>query len=149
VLFQLPPSLNFDDEPATRFFGAWRGWFSGATVCEPRHESWFGADADRCLSRNLIARAAVDPALCAHAAEPGGYVTTPYFRLHGSPDIYRSAYGAERLDVWLDALAAAPAAWCILDNTQFGAAAKDALILTGLAADAGVDRSPAREAAPI
>jgi len=133
VLFQLPPSLAFDDDVAAAFFAAWRERFDGPTVCEPRHVSWFSAAADRRLTCDRIARAAADPAVCPEAAKPGGYGGT-YMRLHGSPLIYQSPYGPERLKLWLQPLADAPGpAWCILDNTMFGVAAEDALTLMGLA----------------
>ena len=134
VLFQLPPSLTFEDEMAGAFFATWRARFDGTTVCEPRHISWFSKAANHRLSAADISRAAVDPALCADAAEPGGYSGAPYFRFHGSPLLYRSAYGVNRLRALLQPLADTPgdaAAWCILDNTMAGAATEDALMLTG------------------
>ena len=145
VLFQLPPSFAFDDDIATAFFAAWRERFDGPTVVEPRHASWFSASADRRLTHDRIARAAVDPALCAEAAKPGGFAGDLYFRLHGSPVIYESAYGAYRLRSLLQPLADAPqprAAWCILDNTKFGAASEDALILMDLGGFGGCERAP-------
>ena len=132
VLFQLPPSLAFNNDIAAAFFSAWRARFDGPTVCEPRHVSWFSEAADRRLSQERIARAAADPALCVEATRPGGYIRDLYFRLHGSPVIYESAYGADRLRSLIRPLMDAPpaqSAWCILDNTKFGAAAEDALIL--------------------
>ena len=132
VLFQLPPSLAFKDDVAAQFFSAWRAKFDGLTVCEPRHASWFAAAANRRLADDRIARAAADPAICPGAARPGGYSGERYYRLHGSPVIYESAYGADQLRSLVRPLADAPAAlsvWCILDNTKFGAATEDALIL--------------------
>jgi len=145
VLFQLPPSLAFDDDVAAAFFAAWRERFDGSTVCEPRHASWFSEAADRRLTCDRIARAAVDPALCAEAARPGGCGGDLYFRLHGSPLTYESPYGADRLRSLLQPLASASPlrpAWCILDNTKFGAATEDALILTGLTGLGGRERPP-------
>ena len=132
VLFQLPPSLAYKDAAAAEFFAAWRARFDGPTVCEPRHASWFSDAARRRLTSDRIARAAVDPALCAEAARPGGYDGELYFRLHGSPVIYETAYGADRLKALIQPLPGAPPArsvWCILDNTKFGAGTEDALIL--------------------
>ena len=138
ILFQLPPSLAFDDKVAAGFFAAWRARFDGPTVCEPRHASWFSASADRRLTDARIARAAVDPSICAAAAKPGGSDEVLYFRLHGSPVIYQSPYGADRLRSLVlppvEASGSQPV-WCILDNTMFGAAAEDGLALTGLLAD--------------
>jgi uncharacterized protein YecE (DUF72 family) len=134
VLFQLPPSLAFDNEVAAEFFGAWREQFDGPTICEPRHASWFSEAANRRLACDRVARAAVDPALCAAAAKPGGFDGDIYFRLHGSPVIYESAYGADRLKALVQSLAdvgRTQSVWCIFDNTKFGAATTDALTLMG------------------
>ncbi len=134
ILFQLPPSLAFKDEIVAEFYAAWRARFDGPTVCEPRHASWFSPAANRRLADDRIARAAVDPALCDEAARPGGYDGELYFRLHGSPVIYETAYGADRLKALIQPPPNTPparSAWCILDNTKFGAATEDALILMG------------------
>lgn len=137
VLVQLPPSLAFSDELAAEFFGAWRQRFGGPTVCEPRHASWFSEAADQCLVDHRIIRAAADPALCAAAALPGGAEDGTYIRLHGSPILYESPYGAERLKNWVLPLTTdtrTQTTWCIFDNTKFGAATADALSLKALAA---------------
>ena len=49
-----------------------------------------------------MARVAADPARVPEAAEPGGWRGLIYYRLHGSPKMYYSAYSEE----YLDALAA-------------------------------------------
>jgi uncharacterized protein YecE (DUF72 family) len=80
-----------------------------------------------------VARVAADPAIVPAAARPGGWRGLAYYRLHGSPEIYASAYSK----VYLDALAqriamlAAPT-WCIFDNTARGAATANALVLLEL-----------------
>ena len=77
-----------------------------------------------------MARVAADPSVVAHAAEPGGWRRLVYFRLHGSPEIYRSAYPAERLESVANSLVAAcgfARTWCIFDNTTLGAATGNAL----------------------
>lgn len=133
LLVQLPPSLRFDAAAADAFFAALRERTPVAAVCEPRHPTWFGADADDLLARWRIARVAADPARVPEAAVPGGWRGLAYFRLHGSPRVYYSAYDA----AYLDALAARIRAevdaerevWCIFDNTAAGAAAQNALDL--------------------
>ena len=62
LLVQLPPSCAFAARAARSFFGVLRRRFSGAVVCEPRHASWFDADADRLLKDLQVSRAAADPA---------------------------------------------------------------------------------------
>jgi uncharacterized protein YecE (DUF72 family) len=123
VLFQLPPSLGFDAEVAAGFFAAWRREFDGPTICEPRHVSWFSEAANRRLACDRITRAVADPALCAAAAIPGGFAGDIYFRLHGSPNVYESPYGPERLEALASALARVEAdgqAWCVFDKPGSG-----------------------------
>jgi uncharacterized protein YecE (DUF72 family) len=54
-----------------------------------------------------------------------------YYRLHGSPRIYYSAYPHDYLEVVAEKLNGAAAGgaqvWCIFDNTAEGAATGDAL----------------------
>jgi len=62
LLVQLPPSLAFDVAVATEFFKKLRARTPRAITCEPRHESWFEADADELLQTYEVARVAADPA---------------------------------------------------------------------------------------
>lgn len=133
LLVQLPPSLHFDAATGDRFFAALRARTDVAAVCEPRHASWFTADADDALVRWKVARVAADPAPVPQAAEPGGWRGLSYYRLHGSPRVYYSAYEPEYLDAVAarvrSDLDAGRETWCILDNTAAGAAAQNALDL--------------------
>jgi uncharacterized protein YecE (DUF72 family) len=131
VLVQLPPKLAFDAQVASAFLASLRLRFPGPVACEPRHASWFAAEADSLLRRFEVARVAADPARVPEAAEPGGWPGLVYYRLHGSPRTYYSAYSRdylERLGRKLHACAAP--VWCIFDNTASGAAAGDALALS-------------------
>jgi uncharacterized protein YecE (DUF72 family) len=131
LLVQLPPSLSFAESVASAFFGALRYRFAGQVVCEPRHPTWFTDGVDALLSRFEVARVAADPARVPRAAEPGGWPGLAYHRLHGSPQMYHSAYGPEYLDALAEQLtdiaARAGAVWCIFDNTAHGEATRDAL----------------------
>jgi uncharacterized protein YecE (DUF72 family) len=121
-LVQLPPSLAFDEAAAERFFGLFRSVTDTHIVCEPRHASWFDPPADALLERNQIGRVAADPARVPSAALPGGWRGITYFRLHGSPVIYRSSYEDEALQAYAAAILGLPGeAWCIFDNTLGGA----------------------------
>jgi uncharacterized protein YecE (DUF72 family) len=132
LLVQLPPKLAFDRAVAEAFFTALAPRTPAAIVCEPRHPSWFTAEAEDLLVRHRIARVAADPVLCEGAGDPGGWRETSYWRLHGSPIRYRSSY-ADRLAHYARLLKAEAAAgrdvWCIFDNTASSAAAGDALAL--------------------
>jgi uncharacterized protein YecE (DUF72 family) len=98
LLVQLPPSLAFDEGTASSFFAALRHRYGGTVACEPRHPSWFAPEADLLLSDREVARVAADPAVVPQAAEPGGWGGLVYYRLHGSPKVYHSAYPAACLD---------------------------------------------------
>lgn len=130
LLVQLPPSLGFDPDIALAFFAALREGFAGSVICEPRHPNWFTPDAEASLTDFQVARAAADPAPVPAAAQPGGWSGLAYYRLHGSPRIYYSAYSEEYLDALAQELrqaARSKPVWCIFDNTALGAAAGNAL----------------------
>jgi uncharacterized protein YecE (DUF72 family) len=133
LLVQLPPSLVFDENVAELFFSTMRSNHGGQVVCEPRHLSWFTSNADDLLAGFNISRVAADPALVPEAAEPGGWNGLVYYRLHGSPTIYRSAYESEflhQLSMSIQAqLAQSVPVWCIFDNTAEGEATGNALDL--------------------
>jgi uncharacterized protein YecE (DUF72 family) len=138
VLVQLPPSLAFDPALADAFFAALRQHWPGRLACEPRHASWFEADADALLVRFEAARVAADPARVPEAAVPGAWRAFSYWRLHGSPVPYRSSYDDGRIEAYAAAMAAereeGREAWAIFDNTASGAATGDALKLQRLTA---------------
>lgn len=136
LLVQLPPSLGFDAGVATLFFDALRRHWRGAVACEPRHSSWLAPEADSLLAGFEAARVAADPARSEGFAEPGGWRGLAYFRLHGSPVMYRSSYDDGRLESYAAALRRQAGqgrdCWCIFDNTASGAALADALRLQQL-----------------
>ena len=132
LLVQLPPSLAFEPALADAFLRLLRSQFSGGVALEPRHATWFEAEADELMTTYQVARAAADPARVPAAAVPGGWPDLAYHRLHGSPVMYRSTYepdDLERLARTLEESAAAET-WCIFDNTTLGAATGNALWLS-------------------
>ena len=132
LVAQLPPSLAFDAKVVGEFLAQVRERTDSDMVCEPRHASWFADDVDRLLAKFRVARVAADPAVVPRAAEPGGWDGLVYYRLHGSPRMYYSAYSEEYLDALVKRLEAARSSqvWCIFDNTAFGAATGNALDLS-------------------
>ncbi|HEX3361640.1 MAG TPA: DUF72 domain-containing protein [Solirubrobacterales bacterium] len=139
LLVQLPPTLAFSASIAESFFAELRDRFGGDVALEPRHASWFTPAADRLARQYRVARVAADPAVVPAAAEPGGWDGLLYYRLHGSPKIYHSAYPKEYLEALAKELtraARSAAVWCIFDNTAEGAATVDALgVLDRVGAD--------------
>ena len=139
LLVQLPPKHEFDEQVTGDFFHELRRRSHADIACEPRHPSWFTPAADLLLASLKVARVAADPAICDGAAVPGGWRGLSYWRLHGSPVMYRSSYldripaYAERLRHEVDD---GRPVWCILDNTASSAGAGDALaLMETLAAD--------------
>jgi uncharacterized protein YecE (DUF72 family) len=141
LLLQLPPKLAFDSAVAEPFLATLTAASPARVVCEPRHPSWFEPGPEVLLARLDIARVAADPALSPAAAAPGGWRGLDYWRLHGSPRMYRSSYDDGRLDLYAaalrDAALAGRAAWCIFDNTASAAATGDALGVIDRLASAG------------
>lgn len=134
ILVQLPPSLAYEAVPARTFFHALREQYQGALVLEPRHESW--REARQLLMDMRIAQVAADPSPLAEGHLPGGWPGLQYWRLHGAPRIYYSAYEPAQLQAVATQLKAAASAgietWCIFDNTANGRAVPDAMLLQQL-----------------
>ena len=133
LLVQLPPSLELDATVAAGFFADLRARSPVPVACEPRHPSWFEREAGDLLRELGVARVAADPARVPAAAEPGGWPGLSYYRLHGSPKMYYSAYSEEYVAALASRLQAEAAegrqVWCIFDNTTLGAATGNALDL--------------------
>ncbi len=136
VLIQLPPKLAFDEGVAQRFFRTLRGLHRGRVVLEPRHASWFSTSADCLLQSFEVARVAADPPKGSElAGQPGGWPGLRYWRLHGAPRTYYSAYD----EVWLNALierlllsqsgSREKESWVVFDNTALGHAFANAIWL--------------------
>lgn len=130
LLVQLPPKLALDPPVARRFFAALAARDVPAVALEPRHASWFSPEADALLAKAGVCRVAADPARAAGGDVPGGARAMSYWRLHGAPRTYYSAYDEAFLarlaeDIARDALPG----WCIFDNTAGNAAVANALAL--------------------
>ncbi|RKH72931.1 DUF72 domain-containing protein [Corallococcus aberystwythensis] len=134
LLVQLPPSLQHEPGTAHAFFQALRERTDVDVVCEPRHRTWFTDEARHVLDGARIRYVKADP-IAVDAAEPPD-AEVVYYRLHGSPKMYYSAYS----QAFLEALAkeisgheqAGRRVWCIFDNTAEGAALPNALSLLRL-----------------
>ncbi len=134
LLVQLPPSRVFAADVVSRFLVTLRARHAGAVVIEPRHPSWFTGEAGALLAEHRVSGVAADPARVPEAAVPWGDTRVIYYRLHGSPVIYRSSYTPEYLRRLATTLgewrARGSDVWCIFDNTASGAAMANALELS-------------------
>jgi uncharacterized protein YecE (DUF72 family) len=132
LLLQLPPSLALDESAARDFFSLLRGLTVAPIVCEPRHATWFTEEGARTLRDAGVACVRADPPPIA-GVEPVGDPRTLYIRLHGSPQIYYSAYDEAFIEAVsariLDARNAGAEVWCIFDNTARGEAVPNAFTL--------------------
>jgi uncharacterized protein YecE (DUF72 family) len=133
LLVQLPPSLVYDRPITGSFLSDLRAQYDGAVVIEPRHPSWFTTNVAAQLRAHRVGQVAADPACVPAAAEPAGWLELIYVRLHGSPEIYYSAYDEQYLDDLAERMreyaTRADEVWCIFDNTARFAAAPNALSL--------------------
>ncbi|GCE90236.1 hypothetical protein MSKU15_1837 [Komagataeibacter diospyri] len=133
ILVQLPPSFTYPGESAEHFFHELKTTITGPIVVEPRHASWFMPEISHMLERLQIARVAADPAKPFLAAQPGGWNGLAYFRLHGSPRVYESAYARETIEAQAKTVTSLAMrgidVWTIYDNTTYGAATQNAFEL--------------------
>src|SRR3954471_1385824 len=132
LLVQFAPRKEFVGSDAESLFGALREGTPAALACEPRHASWFTPEVGAWLGKRRIGRVAADPARVPDADLPGGWPGLRYFRLHGAPRIYYSAYDRpflRRLKPRLGAASSSSETWCIFDNTAAGAALENVLDL--------------------
>lgn len=147
LLVQLPPKLPFDRAVARPFFSGLRDRTRADIACEPRHGSWFTDEASKLLEQLDVARVAADPPICKTAAIPGDWGRLSYWRLHGSPVVYRSSY-LDRIDHYArqlhDQAIKHRTVWCIFDNTASSAGASDALALLLHGTDPGISTSSGR-----
>ena len=138
ILVQLPPSMAFDARIVSTFFAMLRRRTDVAIACEPRHASWFGANAALIFERHAVNRVAADPALCNEATRPGDHGGWRYWRWHGSPRIYYSDYPETVLKELATQVIrdAGPRVtrWIIFDNTAHGHATANAAKLQELLA---------------
>lgn len=130
LLVQLPPSLSYDSVTADRFFRSLRECYPGGVACEPRHITWSGGEARALFRHYGITKVIADPEPC--PCEAIDEQRLVYRRLHGSPDIYKSSYESDFLQMTAKECSAEIATkevWCIFDNTTFGHATRNALEL--------------------
>src|SRR5690606_24845625 len=102
-------------------------------ACEPRHVSWFAGPADDLWLRYRLVRVGADPAPCPAACHATGEPALRYWRLHGSPRTYYSAYDNNALRAVATQVSEetpdGAEAWVIFDNTAHDHAIPNALRL--------------------
>ncbi len=126
LLVQLPPSLPWKKNIAEAFFDDLRRAYTGDVALEPRHPSWNQDACIEMLREFEIARVIADPQPISHRP---AFEQLTYLRLHGSPQIYKSAYSPASLELFAQQLQQCRGRnlWCVFDNTTFGHATLNAL----------------------
>lgn len=135
LLVQLPGSLEFTRQVADHFFRELRHVYDGEVVLEPRNKSWVSREAADLLTGYSINKVLADPEPCRMPKELRPQVEfVSYFRLHGTPNMYRSSYSPEVLDRIAQQIsktyASGSTVWCMFDNTTLGCATENALDLS-------------------
>lgn len=125
LLIQFPGSMMFSPKIEKLFRGI-RRRFEGHMVVEPRNLSWLEEDAVDLYRAYKISKVSADPERCASKRKIN-FAGIEYYRLHGSPELYRSSYTQEFLKALSTKLK--PKTWCIFDNTTFGHGMENALTL--------------------
>jgi uncharacterized protein YecE (DUF72 family) len=96
VHFQLPSKAAYTDELAQRLIESLDPSFTN--VAEFRHPSWWEADPQRLLARHNIAFVVQSyPPLLELPDEVVANTAVLYYRFHGVPELYKSAYHPEFL----------------------------------------------------
>ena len=130
ILFQLPPQLIYSAELLERIINNTNPGFKN--VIEFRHASWWNKDVIRKLKKNNIIFCGIS-----YPGLPDEVVKTNpslYYRLHGVPVLYKSAYREEFLKQLNENVSEQKIneAWIYFNNTWGTAAIENARFLQNL-----------------
>jgi uncharacterized protein YecE (DUF72 family) len=119
LLIQLPPSLAFEAKRVEGMLRLLRDHCPALLAWEPRHRSWASEEACALLEKYSAAKVIADPEPCSAPRALSSDRRLRYYRLHGSPEMYRSSYGPEFLARLAAEMENAPSRelWCVFDNT--------------------------------
>lgn len=128
ILIQIPASLKFNPKDAERFYTIIRKNYEGSLVIEPRNTEWISKISEQLLLNYNISKVIADPEKCSGGTKKVLKAAgLTYYRLHGSPEIYRSSYSNEYLKDLAQEIKLKKNVWCVFDNTTFGFATDNAL----------------------
>ncbi len=128
LLLQFPPKMNFNEKRMQRFYRLIRQSFDKAVVIEPRNSTWLTKDSLALMKEYSISKVIADPEKC--PGQKYNYAGIKYYRLHGSPVIYRSSYSESFLrNLSLEIKKSRKEIWVVFDNTASGAGFPNALSL--------------------
>lgn len=128
ILFQLPPSYSFTPERLEDILTNVPS--SGRNAIEFRHASWWNQTVFDALSAHHLTFCNVS-----YPGLPDQIVLTSdifYLRMHGVPDLFKSAYSETRLQALADSLQAGTSGFIYFNNTTFEAGYENARSLKRL-----------------
>ncbi len=126
LLLQFPKSQDFNFDHMKIFYRTIRKVYTGPVVIEPRNMTWMSEASLSLIEQFNITKVIADPEKC--PGELKGEIK--YYRLHGSPEIYKSNYDDDYLKQLYEELNRATTdVWCIFDNTTFGYATNNAVTI--------------------
>lgn len=132
LLLQFPKSQEFHFDHMKTFYRTIRKVFKGPVALEARNMTWMSKESLSLIKQFNISKVIADPEKCPGELES----EIKYYRLHGSPEIYKSNYEDDYLNNLYEELNRATTdVWCIFDNTTFGYATNNAVTIK----DMGVD----------
>jgi len=139
LLLQFPKSQKFSSEKMEIFFQTIREVYSGPIALEARNMGWMERDSVELITKYNVSKVDADPEKCP-VNLPG---EIKYFRLHGSPEIYKSDYSIDYLENLYDEMKTFKGdVWCIFDNTTFGYATNNAIEITNRIKGETYERHP-------
>lgn len=126
LLIQFSAGKKFNYKQANLLYKTIRKKFKGPMVLEARNTGWLSDESLELIKKYNISKVTADPEKCPGDV-PG---EIKYYRLHGSPLIYKSDYDQEYLEeLFVEMSAHDGDVWCIFDNTQFGHATNNAVTI--------------------
>lgn len=131
VLFQFSPRFRYDPERLARVLDQLDPGFTN--VLEFRHPGWWREEVFAALREKEVTFCGMShPELPVEPVVTGPVV---YYRFHGVPDLYRSAYSRAALSAVADAISSERGVrevWCYFNNDAAVAAIPDARLLRSL-----------------
>lgn len=127
LLMQFAAGQKFDLSDMRKFYRTIRTIYQGPIALEARNMGWMKKEAIELMREFNISKVSADPEKC--LVEVASELA--YYRLHGSPEIYKSNYDENYLDDLYknDLKKLSGDIWCIFDNTTFGYATNNAVTI--------------------
>jgi uncharacterized protein YecE (DUF72 family) len=105
--------------------------FQGPVALEVRNLTWMSEESLELIKMFNISKVTADPEKCPFDCES----QIKYYRLHGSPETYKSNYDEEYLNNLYEEMSSAITdVWCIFDNITFGHATNNAVMIKDMGA---------------